>query len=363
MSDLMRSVAQLGQPFNVSVINQPIPTVLHATDAIVRINASAICGSDLHNYRVASGSEDQPYLYGHEGIGHVVEVGDAVQYLNVGDYVVIPDNLDNGHWTLEPDVFTPDLTFGGPDGGDSMSGLQTEYIRIPFADNSLIPVPITDTTNFTTLIDYLFISDIFATGWSGVTFSHFEPGDTVAVAGAGPVGLLAAYSAILRGASRVYSIDQVESRLALAESIGAIPINFNASNAAEQILALEPGGVRRGVEAVGYEALNETGQVDSSATLRTLLNVTAPSGGIGIVGLFSEGIAEFDIGLAFSKRVSVDGGVVLPLQVASELVPLVESGIAHPSFIVSSVVGIEEAPEYYRRFNEYEESKVVIRMG
>jgi threonine dehydrogenase-like Zn-dependent dehydrogenase len=143
----------------------------------------------------------------------------------------------------------------------------------------------------------------------------------------------------------------------------AIPINLNPSNEAEQILALEPVGACRGVEAVGYEALNETGQVDSSVTLCTLLNVTAPSGGIGIVGLLSEGIAEFNIGLAFIKRVSVDGGVVLLLQVAVELVPLVEIGIAHPSFIVSSVVGIEEAPEYYQLFNEYEESKVVIRMG
>lgn len=236
-----------------------------------------------------------------------------------------------------------------------------EYARVPFADNSLIPVPVNSSTTESTLIDYLFVSDIFSTAWSGVTFSGFQQGDSVAVFGAGPVGLLAAYSAILRGASRVYSIDQVQSRLDLAASIGAIPINFADSDPVELILAQEPGGVRRSVEAVGFEAENATGQVDASITLRQALNVTAPRGGIGIVGLFSQGLNNFDIGQAFEKAIAVDGGIVLPLQMASELVPLVRSGRAKPSFIVSSVIDIEEAPEYYARFSRREETKVVIR--
>ncbi|KAI9367552.1 GroES-like protein [Aspergillus egyptiacus] len=359
----MRAVAQFGQPFNISVVDQPIPSIIDATDVVVRLNASGICGSDLHNYRVASGSEDTPYLHGHEGIGHVVQVGDSVQFLNVGDYVVIPDNLDNGHFTLAPDKFNVPLTFGGVEDGESLPGLQTEYARIPFADNSLIPVPINDTTNTTTLLDYLFVSDIFATGWSGVTWSGFEPGDTVAVFGAGPVGLLAAYSALLRGASRVYSVDRVPSRLDIARSIGAIPINFEDSDPVAQIRALEPdaGGVRRGVEAVGYEAVNASGVVDPGITLRQLVDVTTPRGGIGVVGLFSGGRGGVvDYGVAFDKAVSVDGGIVLPLQVAGELVPLIAEGKAHPGFVVSSVIGIEEAPEYYGRFNRTEESKVVI---
>ncbi|KAH6616279.1 alcohol dehydrogenase [Boeremia exigua] len=361
MASLMRAVAQLGLAYNVSVIDVPVPTILNATDVIVRINASAICGSDLHTYHQALGSPDAPYLYGHEAIGYVSEVGDAVQFLKVGDYVVIPDNVDNGHFTVEPDVYQVPLGSGGVQGGVARPGVQTEYVRVPFADNSLIPVPVNASTTESTLLDYLFISDIFATAWSGVSFSGFEPGDSVAVFGAGPVGLLAAYSAILRGASRVYSIDHVQSRLALAASIGAIPIDFAASDPVAQILALEPGGVRRSVEAVGYEAEDATGQVDASITLRQALNVTAPRGGIGIVGLFSPGLEGFDAGLAFEKTLTIEGGVVLPLQVASELVPLVRSGRATPSFIVSSVIGIEEAPEYYARFDRREETKVVIR--
>lgn len=240
---------------------------------------------------------------------------------------------------------------------------QAEYARIPFADNSLVPVPINASTNETTLFDYLFITDIFSTAWSGLTWSGFQPGDSVAVFGAGPVGLLAAYSAVLRGASRVYIVDDVQQRLNLGASIGAIPINFNTSDPVEQILALEPMGVRRGVEAVGYEARLPNGTMDSTITLRQLVNVTANQGGIGFVGLQNNGTFNFDIGTVFSKAITMQGGIILPLQdVAAELVPLVTSGRANPSFIVSSVIDIEEAPEYYARFSSHKESKVVIRL-
>jgi threonine dehydrogenase-like Zn-dependent dehydrogenase len=220
-----------------------------------------------------------------------------------------------------------------------------EYARIPFADNSLIPVPVNASTSESTLIDYLFVSDIFSTAWSGVTWSGFTPGDSVAVFGAGPVGLLAAYSAVIRGASRVYSVDHVQDRLDLAASIGAIPINYRNSSAVDQIMQREPGGVRRSVECVGFEA------------------ETADGGGMGIVGLFNDTLNDFSIGTAYTKQIAINGGIVLPLQgVASELVPLITSGRAHPSFIVSSIIDIEDAPEYYARFSRREETKVVIRL-
>ena len=126
MAGMMRAVAQLGQALNVSIIDIPIPNMQNATDVIVRLNATAICGSDLHSYHVPSGSLDQPFLYGHEAIGYVTEVGDAVQFLNVGDYVVIPDNLDNGHYTFEPDTYVVPLGFGGLRGGGPLPGLQSE---------------------------------------------------------------------------------------------------------------------------------------------------------------------------------------------------------------------------------------------
>jgi threonine dehydrogenase-like Zn-dependent dehydrogenase len=152
----------------------------------------------------------------------------------------------------------------------------------------------------------------------------------------------------------------VQDRVDLAASVGAIPISFAESDPVEQILALEPNDVRRGVETVGYEAVDASGAVQSGITLRQSIDVTARHGGIGVVGLFSSGQADIDYGAAYAKKVSVNGGIMLPLQVADEIVPLITSGQAHPSFIVSSVIGIEEAPEYYGRFNQTEESKVVI---
>jgi threonine dehydrogenase-like Zn-dependent dehydrogenase len=97
MTAMMRAVVQFGQALNVSVVDIPVPTILNATDVIVRINMTAICGSDLHTYHVESGSPEQPLYYGHEAMGYITEVGDAVQFLSVGDYVVIPDDLNNGH--------------------------------------------------------------------------------------------------------------------------------------------------------------------------------------------------------------------------------------------------------------------------
>lgn len=242
------------------------------------------------------------------------------------------------------------------------ANVTAEYVRVPFADDSLIPVPVNASTNATTAMDYLFVSDIFATGWTVLDFAGFQPGDTVAVFGAGPVGLLAAYSAMLRGASKVYSVDHVQARLDVAESIGAIPINFNQSDPVEQIMALEPNGVTRSVDCVGYEAVNAQGEVELGIVLRNMMNVTSDYGGIGVVGVYlGQETMTMSMTQFWSKALTMGSGIVLPLQHATELVQLIASGRASPSFIVSSTIGIEEVPEYYRRFDQHLETKVVIQ--
>ncbi|KAI1376959.1 GroES-like protein [Hypoxylon crocopeplum] len=341
----MRGVVLLGA-YNISVTDLPMPVIQNTTDAIVRVTASAICGSDLHFYHDGLGAPGQAVPIGHEAIGYVESIGDAVQFLQVGDYVVIPDNVDDGHFN-----FGPDLPIS-----------YAEYVRVPFADDTLIPVPVNSTTDATTVMDYLFVSDIFATGWTVLDFSGFEPGDTVAVFGAGPVGLLAAYSAMLRGASKVYSVDHVQQRLDLAASIGAIPINFNESDPVEQILAYEPDGVTRSVDCVGYEAVNAQGEIELGIVLRHMMGVTSDYGGIGVVGVYlGDGQLSMSMSQFWGKALKMGSGIVLPLQHATELVQLISSGRASPSFIVSSTIGIEEAPEYYRRFDQHLETKVVIQ--
>ncbi|KAF9695722.1 hypothetical protein EKO04_006324 [Ascochyta lentis] len=276
----MRAVAWFGQPYNVSVIDMPVPSVVAPADVIVRITSAAICGSDLHFYHGFAGAANVPWGLGHEAVGWVSEVGSAVSSLAVGDYVIVPDNADDGHWSA-----AHPLSFGT--GSPNYGGLQAEYARVPFADDSLIPIPLNGSSNSSTAeLDYLMISDIFTTGWHALSYSGFEAGDTVAVFGAGPVGIMAAYSAMLRGASRVYSIDHVPSRLDLASSIGAIPINFNTTDPVAEILAREPAGVTRSVDCVGFEAVNATGHAANGIVVNNMVAVTASAGGMGIAGVY-----------------------------------------------------------------------------
>lgn len=130
-------------------------------------------------------------------------------------------------------------------------------------------------------------ADIFPTGWHGVELSGFQPGESIAVFGAGPVGLMAAYSAILRGASSVYVVDRVPERLAKAKEIGATPIDFSKSDAVEQIEKLNGGLVDRAVDAVGYQAVGTTGDKEEpNIVLSNLIKVVRPTGGLGIPGLY-----------------------------------------------------------------------------
>jgi threonine dehydrogenase-like Zn-dependent dehydrogenase len=256
-----------------------------------------------------------------------------------------------------------------------------EYVRVPFADDSLIPIPgrtnATSGTNSTVDdMEYLFLSDIFPTGWAALDYSNFEPGDTVAVFGAGPVGLLAAYSAVLRGANKVYVVDYVQDRLDLAASIGAIPINFRETDPVEQIMASEPNGVDRSLDCVGAEAMNNRLERQQNVILNQMIEVTRPRGGIGIVGEHStvgnntagaplgstlEPIYEFPFSQLYMKSLSIRGGSVDPKLYAAQLIDLIASGKARPSFIISALIDMEEVPEYYERFDKREEVKVVIR--
>ncbi|KAL5370875.1 hypothetical protein DPSP01_014621 [Paraphaeosphaeria sporulosa] len=338
LSATMRAAALMGA-FNIEIIDMPVPVIRNATDAIVRITAAAICGSDLHYYHQDLGSPENPMPISHEAIGYIEAVGDAVQILQVGEYVVVPDNLDDGHFDYGPEL---PHSFGGPENG----GLQAEYARVPFADNSLIIVSVNASTNASTIIDYLFVSDIFATGWTSLApdllafWLHTPP--------------------LLRGASKVYSIDHVQARLDLAESIGAITINFNETDPVERLLALEPNGVTRSVDCVGYEAVNAQGEIELGIVIRNMMNVTSDYGGIGVVGVYrGDETTTMSMTQFWRKALTMGSGIVLPLQHATELVQLIASARAKPSFIVSATIGIE-VPKYFRRFDQHLETKVIV---
>jgi threonine dehydrogenase-like Zn-dependent dehydrogenase len=244
----------------------------------------------------------------------------------------------------------------------------------------LIPVPAFQTSsskNATASLsnDYLMLSDIFATGWEALNFSGFKAGDTVAIFGAGPVGLMVLHAAKIRGASRVYSVDYVPERLALAGQQGATPIDFRDADPVEQIMALEPNGVTRSIDAVGYEQVNRNLTVQPDVITRNMIAVTSTGGGMGTVGVYNMQDANsvvapraseiqdtmgFSLANFFFNELKWQAGPSDPIGLAPELVALVASGVASPGFVVSDVISIEDAPEAYRRFERHGIVKAVI---
>lgn len=240
------------------------------------------------------------------------------------------------------------------------------------ADTTLIKIPHYPSRE----LDYLMIGDIWSTAWTCLDLAGFRAGETVAVFGAGPVGLLCAYSALFRGASRVYVVDHVQARLNKAKELGAIPINFTKGNAAQQMLKLEPNGVDRSCDCCGYDCVNEKLEPQQNAIIHNAVAVTTRGGGIGIVGVYvaqdkapgrplAGGIPptlDFPMTEFFTKCLSIKTGLVNPMALAPQLVELVKSGRARPGSIVSSIISLDEVQEGYRRFNKQLETKVVIRL-
>ncbi|CAI0655128.1 unnamed protein product [Colletotrichum noveboracense] len=356
----MRAVVYDGVPFSMGVRAIAKPTIRNSADVVVRVTTAAICSSNLHIYRSFIGSIP-PWTIGHEAVSYISEISDAVSSFNVSDYVIIPNTMSSDQLELKP---TSQEYFSF-----------TEYARIPFAKTNLIPIPLThETTNSTIKHDYLTVSNIFATGWAGIDYSGFQPGDLVAVFSAGPVGLLSAYSAILRGASKVYVVDHIQQQLNIAKSIRAIPIDFARANPVAQILAREPSGVIRSVDCVSMEALNADLERDAGIVVNQMINVTHFGGGVGQLGVFKSqdnspgapyGSAispsiSFPISSFFGKALSFWTGAVDPKRYAPTLIGLINSGKAHPSFVFSADIGIEDAPKFCNRFYRQMETKVAI---
>jgi len=374
----MKAIAYAGA-FKVEVKEIERPKIQHADDLIVKVTTSAICGSDCHMYEGRTAAE-AGIIFGHENMGIVDEVGPGVTLYKKGDRVVMPFNVACGRCkncetgkTAFCTVVNPGFA-GGAYGYVAMGpyqGGQAQYVRVPFADFNCLKLPEgTDNED-----DFILLADIFPTGWHGVELSGFKPGDSVAVFGAGPVGNMAAYSAILRGASAVYVVDRVPERLAQAKKIGAIPIDFSKGDPVEQIEKLNGGLVDRAVDAVGYQAV--TGSSDKeqpNIVLSNLIRVTRPTGGLGIPGLYvpsdpgapdsasGQGIISLPFGKLFEKGLSLGTGQCNVKSYNRQLRDLIIAGRAKPSFVVSHHVSLDETPEAYKKFDAKVEgyTKVLI---
>ncbi|WP_432542424.1 glutathione-independent formaldehyde dehydrogenase [Kineococcus sp. SYSU DK002] len=369
--------------FDVSVQDVPDARIEAPTDAVVRITSTNICGSDLHMYEGRTDMETGRVL-GHENMGVVEAVGSGVDRLKVGDRVSLPFNVacgtcptcvkgKTGFCLRANQAGTAGAAFGFAAMGEYAGG-QAEFLRVPWADFNALVLP----GGTEKELDYTMLSDIFPTGWHGVELSRFEPGDSVAVWGAGPVGLMAAHSARIRGASQVFVVDKQPDRLRLAERAGATPVDYSAGDPVQQIMDATGGrGVDRGVEAIGYQAHDASGDEDPALALNQLVQVVTATGGIGVVGVYlpqdpgaqdelaQQGKVAFDYGTFWFKGQSMGTGQCNVKAYNVALRDLITAGVATPGFIVSHELDLTGAAEAYGSFDRREEgwTKVVLHPG
>jgi len=356
---------------DVRIDTVPDAKIEKPTDVVVRITTTNICGSDLHMYEGRTDVEKGKIL-GHENLGEVEAVGGAVVSVKVGDHVCLPFNIGCGFCAnCERGLTGFCLTCALPGsagaaygfaGMGPYSGGQAEYLRVPYADFNCLQLPADAKAKES---DYVMLSDIFPTGWHATVLAGMNPGDSVVIYGAGPVGLMAALSARIRGASKIMIVDRHPDRLQLAEQIGAISINDSKGDAVEQVLALTEGaGADCGCEAVGYQCHDHHGHEVPNLTMNNLVSSVKATGGIGVIGVFipkdpgavdalaKKGQIVLDFGKLWSKGQKIASGQANVKQYNRKLRDLIHAGIAKPSIIISHELPLDQAPAAYKNFDE-----------
>ena len=380
----MKAVVYHG-PRNVSVDEVPDARIEKPTDALVRITSTNICGSDLHMYEGRTDFEEGR-IFGHENVGEVIEVGDAVEKVHVGDMISAPFNVSCGHCEncehgltnyclyANPDPKIAGAAYGFADMGPWAGG-QAELLRVPWADFDALRLP-EDARERQD--DYVMLSDIFPTGYHAVEMSGLQPGETIVILGGGPVGQMAALSAITKGASKVMVVDRHPDRLRLAQEIGAIPIDDSTVNPVETVMQETNGlGADRGAKCVGYQAHDPQGHENNSMTLNELVESVRFTGGIGTVGVYvpmdpggpddlaKQGKARFEFGNFWFKGQHMGTGQCPVKRYNRHLRRLIAENKVKPSWIVSHDLPLEQAPEAYKHFDAREDgwTKVVLHPG
>jgi threonine dehydrogenase-like Zn-dependent dehydrogenase len=373
---------------DIRVDDVPDPVLQQPTDAVVRLTASAICGTDLHFVRGSMSGMKPGTILGHEGVGVVEEVGEEVRNLIPGDRVVICSTIGCGSCSycragyyaqcLVANPNGPEAGtsfFGGPEATGPFDGLQAERARIPYAHVTCVKLPDEVADD-----DAILVSDIFPTAWFGARLAEVGDGDTVAVFGAGPVGMFAIVSAQLQGAGRVLVVDQVASRLEQARRLGAETVDFSAEDPVETLRRLTGGsGPDRIIDAVGIDAESpgddrsaefaeevselapEQPSEDSafrrpgdapSQALRWEVEAVAKAGTIALIGVYPPAAEHFPIGIAMNKNLTLRMGNCNHRRYVPELVELVRSGAVRPSQLISQVGDLTGAIEAFETFDQ-----------
>jgi threonine dehydrogenase-like Zn-dependent dehydrogenase len=385
----------------------PEPKIEQATDAIVRLTASAICGTDLHMVRGTMPGMVPGTILGHEGVGVVEVVGANVRNIKVGDRVVVPSTICCGHcayctagYQSQCDNANPNgkqagpAFFGGPKTTGPIDELQAEFARVPLADPTLITLPDELTDDRAILL-----SDIFPTGYFGADAAEIKAGDTVCAFGCGPVGLFAIVSAKMLGAGRIFAVDTLPDRLEKARELGAETIDFNAVHPVEKMKELTDGiGVLRAIDAVGVDAYRpgsgrayaesralksqfkeeqkETQLEGSGATgggqwvpgdapsqvTTWAVQALAKAGTLSIIGVYPETMTRFPIGAAMLKNLTVQMGNGPHRKYIPRLVDAVVTGTVDPLRVLTQVEPMGDAISAYEAFDKRKAGWVKVEL-
>jgi threonine dehydrogenase-like Zn-dependent dehydrogenase len=378
---------------NVQVRDVPDPAILNPRDAIVRITNTAICGSDLHLYNGFIPSMKRGDVVGHEFMGEVVEVGQAVSNLRPGDRVVVPFPIACGHclqceremyslcentnpnawmaekmWGYSPcGIFGYSHLLGGYAGG------QAEYARVPFADVGPLKIPdeVSDE-------QALFLSDIFPTGYMAADMCGIQPGDIVAVWGCGPVGQFAIKSAYLLGAERVIAIDRFPYRLRIAaEKAGAETLNYEEVNILDALEDMTGGrGPDHCIDAVGLEghapglhgAYDKVKtmvmlETDRTPALRQAILACRSGGTVSVAGVYGGFVDKFPMGAIVNRSLTLRSGQCHVQRYMRPLLRRIQNGEIDPSFVITHRMRLDDAPLGYEMFSKKEDDclKVVLK--
>jgi threonine dehydrogenase-like Zn-dependent dehydrogenase len=330
------------------------PKIVDATDVLLRITTSAVCGSDLHQYHGRGGGSlvQTGAVMGHEFMGVIEEAGAAVRAVRAGDRVVVPFSVSCGQceWCrrrLPTQCATTGRAVFGGRFGHVWGGGQAERIHVPFADHlcEKVPAGLSDD-------DALFLGDILATGYVAAKNGAIRPGDSVAVFGAGPVGLLAIQSTQLFGPARVFAVDRVDYRLALAAELGAEPVDLGRGDPAEQLRALTGGyGPDVVLECVGHET-----------PFAQAIQSVRPGGTVSSVGVYVEASLGFPAREAFFKDLTLRMGICNARNYMTTLLPLVQRGRLQPARIITHTMALKDAPRGYAIFDAKQDRAIKVML-